>query len=68
MAQNHILLAFRKRLKKRGYTDIHIYNTYNIDENGKKDYSYYEVNAIEPLSNTRVSVTDKMDNFSKYMR
>ena len=49
MGQSTILLAFRKRLKKRGYTDIHIYNTYQFDKEGKRDYSFYCVRAVEPL-------------------
>ena len=68
MGQDHILLAFRKRLRKRGYTDIHIYNTYIIDENGKKDYSFYRVDAIEPLAKTKVCVTDHLLNFQFYMK
>ena len=68
MGQSTILLAFRKRLKKRGYTNIHIKNTYRYDEKGHKDYSYYFVSAVEPLSKKVVDVTDKLENFSFYMR
>lgn len=68
MGQSTILLAFRKHLKKRGYTDIHIYNTYQFDKEGKRDYSFYCVRAVEPLSKKEVKVTDHLLNFDKYMR
>lgn len=47
MAQNNIIMAFRKRLKKRGYRDISI---------RFKDSGLYVISAIEPLSEERVRV------------
>ena len=47
MAQNTIVMAFRKRLSKRGYTDISIYRLHG-DE--------YQVKAREPLANQIVVV------------
>lgn len=47
MAQNTIVMAFRKRLKSYGYTDIGIYKD-------AKDPRKYEVIATEPLGKTRV--------------
>lgn len=39
--QSNVVMAFRKRLKKRGYTDISI--KYN------KEKAIYNIKAIEPL-------------------
>ena len=50
--QNHEVMAFRKRLKKRGYTKVSIFKDY---ENGRPN-GYYEVHANEPLAKTRVVV------------
>lgn len=47
MAQNNIIMAFRKRLKKRGYRDISI---------RFKGSGLYVISAIEPLSEERVRV------------
>ena len=53
MAQCHILLAFRKRLAKRGYKDIHIKQA--RDNAGKVKNDIYVVSAVEPLSGSVVS-------------
>ena len=47
MAQNCVVMAFRKRLKLRGYTDI------SICISGSDGYL---ISAVEPLSGKRVSV------------
>lgn len=49
-----VLLAFRKRLSNRGYTDIHIRRA--VDDDGKIKPDRYVVTAVEPLSETVVSV------------
>ena len=51
MAQNKTVMAFRKRLKNAGYTEITIYKIY---KNGKWTEKY-EVQANEPLGNTRIT-------------
>lgn len=51
MAQNTIVMAFRKRMKSFGYHDITIKHIKGV---GRSDL--YQVSAIEPLSGTRVSV------------
>ena len=61
--QCHILLAFRKRLKKRGYSDIHIKRFKNSD--GKELYS---CSAIEPLSGTRVTTVRSVIAFNSLIR
>lgn len=48
-----ILLAFRKRLSNRGYTDIHIKQARYHCGSVKKDF--YIVTACEPLTKTIVS-------------
>ena len=50
MSQSNITMAFRKRLKKFKYEDIHIKL---ID----RDKNVYNVVAIEPLSKSKVSVS-----------
>lgn len=46
--QDKILLALRKRLSKRGYTNIHIYKaTGTIEE-------IYRISAVEPLAKKEV--------------
>lgn len=51
MAQNNIVMAFRKRMKRFGYHDITIKHI-----KGVKRSDIYQVSAIEPLSGVRVSV------------
>lgn len=45
--QNLVVLAFRKRLKKRGYLNISIHKVKGSDE--------YTVTAVEPLAGVQVS-------------
>lgn len=45
--QNVVILAFRKRLKKRGYSNVSICKV--------KDSENYLVTAIEPLAGIQVS-------------
>lgn len=47
MAQSITIMAFRKRLKKRGYSDI------SICWNAKK--KLYKVTAVEPLAGKPVT-------------
>ena len=61
--QSHTLLSFRKRLKNRGYSDIHIKRVKNSD--GKELYS---CSAIEPLSGTRVTTVRSVIGFNSLMR
>ena len=53
MAQCHALLAFRKRLTKRGYKEIHIKQARDDAGNIKSDI--YVVSAVEPLSGSVVT-------------
>lgn len=52
MAQNKTIMAFRKRLKNAGYTEITIYKIY---KNGKWT-NEYEIQANEPLGDTRIKI------------
>lgn len=45
-SNNTTLCSFRARMKKRGYTDIHI--KYN------KDSGAYDIVAVEPLGRTTI--------------
>lgn len=45
--QDTIVMAFRKRLKKRGYSEISIYK--------RADGAAYDVTAREPLTGAKVS-------------
>ena len=47
--QDPVVMAFRKRMKHHGYTEIEIYKLRPFD-------GRYLVRAIEPLSHTKVSV------------
>lgn len=51
--QNHIILAFRKRLKKRGYTDISVFQVKHPLT--RRFTGNYLVRAVEPLSGVAVS-------------
>lgn len=59
--QHRILLAFRKRLKNRGYTNISICRSKTIQDN-------YIVTAREPLANVKVSIEYSLSTFSHLMR
>ena len=48
MAQSQVIMAFRKRLKKRGYTDV------SICWNEKK--RQYLITAVDPLAGKPVRV------------
>ncbi len=48
--QHPVVMVFRKRLKKRGYTDVSI-KVYNRNS----DIEHYIVTAVEPLSGIKVS-------------
>ena len=65
--QDNILLAFRKRLKNRGYYDISIIRVPYIDKNGFKRYKY-QVSCKEPLNGTHVIVTHELIQFNYLMR
>lgn len=64
--QDRILLSFRKRLKKRGYTDIHIKQARDSLGHIKRDY--YVVTAREPLSGSVVRTTKSIISFNSLMR
>lgn len=51
--QNCIILAFRKRLKKRGYTDISVFQVKHPLT--RRFTGNYLVRAVEPLSGVAVS-------------
>ena len=59
--QNTILLAFRKRLKNRGYTNISICRC-------KDHNNCYVCTCNEPLSNTPVRCEYSLEIYSKLMR
>lgn len=52
MAQSNTIMAFRKRLKVAGYTDISI--LYLADETAKATQPQYRVTAREPLAGETV--------------
>lgn len=62
--QPSILLAFRKRCKKRGYTEIHITRRKEL----LKKSEYYVVSAIEPLTHTKVEAVYHLTTFHHLMR
>lgn len=63
--QDHILLAFRKRAKNRGYTNIHIVQA--RDRFGPiKDY--YIVSAVDPLSGSFVQASYSILQFHSLLR
>lgn len=64
--QHHFLLAFRKRLAKRGYYNISICKARDNENNYKKDL--YVVTATEPLTNTVVSAEYSLSTFHSLMR
>lgn len=57
MAQSSYLLSFRKRMKKRGYTDIHIKVIHNAD-----GFNSYLVSAVEPLASTLITTELSLDS------
>ena len=61
MSQPASLLAFRKRLKNKGYYDIHIFKDAEVKGN-------YIVSAVEPLANTNVKTSLSLLSFSYLMR
>lgn len=66
VAQCHILLAFRKRLAKRGYKDIHIKQA--RDDAGKVKNDIYVVSAVEPLSGSVVTTERSVIALNAMMR
>lgn len=62
-----VLLAFRKRLKKRGYTDIHIVRC-DKPENAVDDGEYYRVTAVEPLAGEKISKVVNVIQFHYMIR
>ena len=51
--QNPVIMAFRKRLKKRGYKDVSI--KFN------KESGLYVISALEPLANILINVEYSID-------
>ena len=64
--QDTVIMAFRKRLKKRGYTNISIIRC--KDKTRENYKNFYTVSANEPLANQRVSVEYPLLTFSCLMR
>lgn len=54
MGQPSELLALRKRLAKRGYSDIHIRKSGELP-------NHYVIEAIEPLSHTKVTRIERLE-------
>lgn len=54
MSQNPVIMAFRKRLRSYGYTDVSIIQ--KKDKNGRIIPGLYTVTAVEPLGRTVVVV------------
>lgn len=54
MSQNPIIMAFRKRLRSYGYTNISIIQ--KKDDYGRLVVGVYTVTAVEPLGHTVVVV------------
>lgn len=54
MSQNPIIMAFRKRLRSYGYTNISIIR--KLDDHGRVVVGVYTVTAVEPLGHTVVVV------------
>jgi len=52
--QKPTVMAFRKRMKKRGYKDIRIYES-------AWQYNVYDVSGVEPLAGTRVKTQVTID-------
>lgn len=66
MAQCTVVMAFRKRAKKWGYTDVQIYKVYR---NGQWVPGRYEVTAVEPLAGERVRIElDARDMACRFKR
>ena len=64
--QDSCIGAFRKRLRKRGYTDISIVR---CKDKTKKDYKkFYIVSAVEPLAHQKVVVEYHIIDFYYRMR
>lgn len=57
--QDKILLALRKRLSKRGYTNIHI---------SKEKEDIYKICAVEPLSKKEVETYASIIQANNLMR
>ena len=64
--QDNILLAFRKRLKNRGYYDISIYRSVERDAFGRRNK--YTVTCKEPLNGTPVIFTHDLIQFHYLLR
>lgn len=58
--QNPVIMAFRKRLKKRGYKDVSI--KFN------KESGLYVISALEPLANTLINVEYSIDRMFRSFR
>lgn len=65
--QSPVLLAFRKRLKNRGYTQISIKRCNKPDDVIDND-DYYCVTAVEPLAGAEVSLISALTSFHSMMR
>ena len=68
MGQSPSLLALRKRMHKRGYTEIHIARAKAPRGAADKTAKYYKITAREPLAGRVVSVTVTEASCSARMR
>ena len=65
MAQEHEVMAFRKRLKSAGYMDVRIILDKLDPENRRTNWAYL-VSALEPLAGQRIITRLTLDEM-QYM-
>ena len=70
MAQSRIIMAFRKRAKSFGYTNISIkYSPFAPEARGKNTIKTYQVYALEPLGGLPVKVfLTEQEMYHKFRR
>ena len=59
-------MAFRKRLKKRGYTDIHIKQVTGWEAQWKRDT--YKIRATEPLNKQEIRTEYTIEQMNNTFR
>ena len=69
MAQSTIIMAFRKRMKSFGYTNISIKRSSGLIKVGGNTINIYQVFALEPLGGlpVKVSLTEQ-EMYHKFRR
>lgn len=65
MAQERVVMAFRRRLYRRGYRQIRIQLE---PEERKRKLQRYQVRAVEPLAETSVETTLTLADMARMMR